>query len=62
MANTDKRDSSVMPKINIVKPQESTTTSEDTAALGVATEVTRESKVVKENELPVEKTAVATAC
>lgn len=57
MANTDKRDSSVMPKIN-----ESTTASEDTAALGVATEVTRESKVVKENELPVEKTAVATAC
>ncbi|EFH42669.1 evolutionary conserved C-terminal 3 [Arabidopsis lyrata subsp. lyrata] len=62
VANTDKRDSSVMPKINIVKPQESTTASEDTAALGVATEVTRESKVVKENELPVEKTAVATAC
>lgn len=59
VANADK---GVMSKINLVKPQESTTASEDAAALGVAAEVTKESKVVKETELPVEKNAVATAC
>lgn len=62
MANAEKGNNNVMPKYNLVKPQESTTVSEDAAALGVATEVTRESQVVKETELAVEKNAVATAC
>lgn len=45
---------------NLVKTQESTTASEDAAALGGATEVTR---LVKENDLAVSENAVvATAC
>ncbi|XP_010483762.1 PREDICTED: uncharacterized protein LOC104762213 [Camelina sativa] len=54
VANAEKGNS--VTKYNLVKPQESTTASDEVAALGVATEV------VKENELAVEKNAVATAC
>ncbi|EOA13264.1 hypothetical protein CARUB_v10026294mg [Capsella rubella] len=56
VATANKVNNSVMPKYNTAKPQESTAASDDAAALGVVTQV------VKENELAVEKNAVATAC
>lgn len=50
MANEDKGNNNVIPKDNLEKPQESTTASQDAAAPGDATKVTRESKAVRENE------------